>query len=288
MCLQPSSSSSEFISTHSTASSPRSPATVSPSPEKEMLTLTAPSPPSLQEEEQMQMQRQVRQRRTNRRVRFSNAQVVGTVIDRSFISIEDHRNIWYFAHELESFKTEIRNACQQLKLRKNQNQYNKNNQLASGNTAAANSEASTIYNNTINNEFESYFFELRGLEHRMCKSRQRNKALAIWGTLKAQQRNNDPEFIAMIARKCSYTAAQLAYMEAAKDYCEIYNPEAIPSLSAQIEFYSSQSFPIKLKRKKSDDSFAASVATNSNNTNGRNVRIRIDSTEPNRTQRLFS
>jgi len=233
----------------------------------------------------MQIQRPVRQRRTNKRVRFSNAQVVGTVINRSSISIVDHRNMWYFAHELESFKSEIRNACQQLQLRRNENQNNNHtNRLASGNTAAASSGASTIYSsnninidiNIINTEFES--FPTRGLEQRMCKNRQRDKALAIWGTLKAQQRNNDPEFIAMIARKCSYTASQLAYMEAAKDYCEIYNPEAIPSLSAEIELFSSHSFPINLKRKAPEDSSAASVATNisNNNTNGRNVRIRIN------------
>jgi hypothetical protein len=268
MCPKPSSCSNNCMTIHSIASSPRSPATVSPSPDKDMITPIAASTPSLQEE---QIQRQVR-RHTNRRVRFSNAQVVGTVIDRSFIPIEDHRNIWYCAHELDSFKTEIRNACQKLKLRKNENENNR--RLASGNTAAANSEASTIYNN--NNEFES--FPTRGLEQRLCKNRQRNKALAIWGTLKAQQRNNDPEFIAMVARKCSYTAVQLAYMEAAKDYCEIYNPEAIPSLSAQIELFASHSFPIKLKRKapsSPDNSSATSVATNSNSTNGRNVRIRI-------------
>merc|ERR1712176_1688545 len=135
--------------------------------------------------------------------------------------------------ELDVFKSSVRSACQEIR----------DNGLPSSNTAA-----STIYNCAR--------FPTRGLEQRICKNRQRNKALSIWGTLKAQQRSKDPEFIAMIARKCSFTSTQLAYMEACRDYCEIYNPEASASLTTQIEAFSSQSFPIKLKRKLNQSSSA--------------------------------
>lgn len=236
MCQKP-----NVFSMHST--SQRSPATVSPSPERAVQSLPS-SKPVLEE---------TRRAINPRRVRFSHFEVVGTVAERSAIPIEDYRNIWYFAHELESFKNDVRMACQTMR----------DDGLTSGNSAA-----STIYN--------SDNFTTRGLEQRMCKNRQRNKALSVWGTLKAQQRNKDPEFIAMISRKCSFTAAQLAYMEAARDYCEIYNPGEIVSLSAQIETFASQAFPIKLKRKAPSPSSSPTNGDCSANTNSRNVRIRIN------------
>lgn len=236
MCQKP-----KLISMYST--SQRSPATVSPSPEK-----AVPSPAT-----STSVLTETRRKLNPRRVRFSHAEVVGTVTERSAISVEDYTNIWYFAQELESFKNDVRMACQTMR----------DDGLASGNSAA-----SIIYN--------SDNFTTRGLEQRMCKNRQRNKVLSIWGTLKAQQRNKDPEFIAMIARKCSFTAAQLAYMEAARDYCEIYNPGEIESLSAQIEAFASQAFPIKLKRKSPGSDSSPTNGESSANTNSRNVRIRIN------------
>lgn len=232
MCLKPTSKPMSMYST-----TQRSPATVSPSPEKAIHSLATAKP----------FLKQTKRTLNTRQVRFTHAEVVGTITDRSAIPIEDRQNIWYFAYELEYFKNEVRMACQNI----------------SGNSAA-----STIYNSTD--------FTIRGLEQRMCKNRQRNKALSIWGTLKAQQRNRDPDFIAMIARKCSFTAAQLAYMEAARDYCEIYNPGEMASLSAQIEAFSSQAFPIKLKRKSPSPTSAPTNGDCRANTNGRNVRIRIN------------
>lgn len=236
MCLNP--KPTNFMSIHSASPRP-SPAIVSPSSAK-TITSIAPSTSIMKQE---------RRKLTTRRVRFSHSEIVGTVVDRSEIPIEDYQNIWYFAHELESFKTEVRDACE---------------------TIRGNSAAPSIYNNSTE-------FPTRGLEQRMCKNRQRNKALGIWGTLKAQQRNKDPEFISMIARKCSFTAVQLAYMEAARDYCEIYNPSETAALSARIEEFAAQSFPIKLKRKSPDSSSTSSDRDcGANDANGRNVRIRIN------------
>jgi len=197
--------------------------------------------------------KETRRKLNPRRVQFSHVQVVGTITNRLDIPISEHRNAWYFHHELEYFKNEVRTACQTIR----------DDGLSSGNSVA-----STIYNSTN--------FTTRGLEQRMCKNRQRNKALSVWGTLKAQQRNRDPEFIAMIARKCSFSAAQLAYMEASRDYCEIYNPGQIESLSKQIEIFASQAFPIKLKRKTPDPTSEPTNTDFMPNTNGRNVRLRIN------------
>jgi len=182
-----------------------------------------------------------------RRVSFSDDEVVTSPTQCSAMKTEEQEctSTWYLPHELEIFKTEVRLESQAIR----------ENDRLSGNTAA-----SSIYHTAER--------PMRGLEQRICKNRQKNKALAIWGTLKAQQRNNDPEFIAMIARKCSYTATQLAFMEAARDYCEVYNPDEVSSLSAQIEEFASKSFPIKLKRKSPESGPAT--------TNGRNVRTRIN------------
>lgn len=188
-----------------------------------------------------------------RRVSFLENEDFDSVAQSSAVPMEDEQtSTWYLPQELQVFKTEVRLSTQEIRSKG----------ISSGNNAAA-----TIYN-TVD-------FPTRGLEHRICKNRQRNKALAIWGTLKAQQRNNDPEFIAMIARKCSHSAAQLAYMEGARDYCEIYNPEEVSSLSAQIERFASQSFPIKLKRKTPDSASTPTSGSRGTKTNDRNVRIRL-------------
>lgn len=237
MCLKPT---PKYISMQSTTQ--RSPAIVSPSPGKAIQSVPAAAP--VLKETNTQLNR--------RRVQFSHAHIVGTITNRQDIPIEDHRNIWYFAHEMDLFKNEVRVACKTIS----------EEGFTNGNSAA-----STIYNSTN--------FTTRGLEQRMCKNRQRNKALSVWGTLKAQQRNKDPEFIAMIAQKCSFPAVQLACLEAARDYCEVYKPGEIKSLSTQIETFASQAFPIKLKRKSPSPT---SDSTNNDcmaNTNSRNVKIRI-------------
>lgn len=220
-------------------SASRHPATVSPTTTKDLAAIASLSPVL---------------KRNRMRVRFSNNDEVFRIeSQRSIVPVEDHHNIWYRAQELDVFKSSVRSACQEIR----------DNGLPSSNTAA-----STIYN--------SARFPTRGLEQRICKNRQRNKALSIWGTLKAQQRSKDPEFIAMIARKCSFTASQLAFMEAARDFCEIYNPREVDALSAQIELFASQSFPIKLKRKSTDSASVTSNGDCRHNSNGRNVRIRTN------------
>lgn len=188
-----------------------------------------------------------------RRVRFLDARVVGIVAPRSSISMEEYQSVWYPIHELDGFKTEIRSLCRKIRDDRQQ-------QYANGNTATNSSEVLT-----------------RGLEQRICKNRQRNKALAIWGTLKAQQRNNDPEFIAMIARKCNVLATELAITEATRDYCEVYNPDALALLLPHSKSVASNIFPLKLKRKcPPSDATVAIEGGYGTTTNSRNVRLRTD------------
>mmetsp|Transcript_7266 Transcript_7266/g.17718 ORF Transcript_7266/g.17718 Transcript_7266/m.17718 type:complete len:241 (-) Transcript_7266:152-874(-) len=189
-----------------------------------------------------------------RRVSFSENDIVDTVAQTQIVPKEyQQSSTWYLPHELEIFKTEARLSTRAIR----------NKGISSGANTVA-----TIYNTAD--------FPTRGLEQRICKNRQRNKVLAIWGTLKAQQRNNDPEFIATIARKCSHSATQLAYMEGARDYCEMYNPEEVAPLSVQIERFATQSFPIKLKRKTPDAASPAINRSEVTHTNCRNVRTRTN------------
>lgn len=220
------------------STSPRSRSTLFNSPSKDgIISVIQTSPVFGQESSQTQP----------RRVSFLADEVVSSHSQSSAIVIEEQEqsSTWYLPHELEHFKTEVRLASQAIR----------EEERLSGNTATP-----SIYH-TLERP-------MRGLEQRICKNRQKNKALAIWGTLKAQQRNNDPEFIAMIARKCSHTAKQLAFMEAARDYCEVYNPDEVLSLSAKIEQFALQSFPIKLKRKLPEPGPVT--------TDRRNVRTRIN------------
>jgi len=237
--------------------SPRSPKAMVRSislTEEETSAMT--STPTLElEQEQEHVQVQVQQRR----VRFLDARVVGIIAPRSSITIEEHQRVWYPIHELDGFKTEIRNMCRKIREDRQQQQLIAH---ISGNTAA---NAATT---------DSPAVLTRGLEHRICKNRQRNKAIAIWGTLKAQQRNNDPEFIAMIARKCTMLAKELAITEATRDYCEVYNPDAIALLLPQIESVPSNPFPIKLKRKCSSATTIVIDGGCGTTTNARNVRTR--------------
>merc|ERR1711907_425449 len=63
----------------------------------------------------------------------------------------------------------------------------------------------------------------RGLELRLCGNRQKNKELAIWGTLKAQQRSGgDPEFVAAVSRACTSAAREQAAVEGKRDYLEAH------------------------------------------------------------------
>ena len=88
----------------------------------------------------------------------------------------------------------------------------------------------------------------RGLEHRVCLTRQRNKHLAIRCTLKAQMRSKCPDFIARISGKCTQWAKDLARAEANRDYCEVYCPDLVQSIPKTVNICP---FPMSAFKKRS-------------------------------------
>ena len=185
------------------------------------------------------------------RVRFLETREVETLTPRLSLSKEEHQDTWYPDHELAGFKSEIHASCQKIR----------DDQRATGDTDAVATVSSSPEIIT------------RGLERLICMKREQNKILAIWGTLKAQQRNNDPEVIATIARRWSFIAKEMAIMEAARDYCEVYKPDEVESLSSRIKSFESIPFPIKLKRK-NPTILSSSTAFETEDACGRNVRFR--------------
>jgi hypothetical protein len=200
-------------------------------------------------------------------VRFSS--IMGIIVPPSNLTEEENQRVWYTSSELIMMKNEIRTLSRII--RDDHHQHG-GVLLRTIRTTTNRSPSST--SDTIST---------RGLELRLCKNRQQNKALAIWGTLKAQNRNNDPQFIAMLSQKCTAAAKELAIAEAVRDYCEVYNPDAIPFLSPNIEAIVLCPFPVKLKRKCSTTATTKTMTLENieSNNNGishvqttRNVRLR--------------
>ena len=135
-----------------------------------------------------------------KRVQFSEARVVGTVPHHADLSVEHAQQIWWQPSELHHFKNEARTLCRQLRqLRKEQPQQQPM-QLP------------------------------RGLEQRICCQRQKHRYLAIRCVLKAQQRSRSEEFIAMVSRKCTTWASDVARLEGQADYYNEYHPHLVATL----------------------------------------------------------
>jgi hypothetical protein len=146
--------------------------------------------------------------KTRRRVQFHEARVVTFITPGSWMSKEERDDIWYQQTALDDFKCQARALCRKLR------------------DAPDESESS------------------RGLEHRICLERQRNKHLAIRFVLKAQARSSNPEFIATVSSKCTAWATEVALAEASRDFCEAYYPHMasnVPEVGRSLEF----PFPIK-------------------------------------------
>lgn len=126
-----------------------------------------------------------------RRVSFGTADIVAHLLPSSAMTEEDRNELWYPLGELDALKEEARDLCRQIR----------------DDGPAANTEESR-----------------RGLEHRVCVERQRNKILALRCIIKAHRRFQNPEHVAIIARRCTAWAAEVAMVEASKDYCEAYRP----------------------------------------------------------------
>jgi hypothetical protein len=199
------------------------------------------------------------QQQQQRQVRFSS--VMGIIVPLSNLTEEENQRVWYTSNELIMMKNEVRALTREVR---DDHHHQHGGVLR------------TIHTNSNSNRTSSFndcTMITRGLELRLCKNRQLNKSLAIWGTLKAQNRNNDPRFIAMISQKCTAVAKEMAIAEAVRDYCELYNPDAIPLVLPGIEAIALCPFPVKLKRKRNTATTTTTMALEKieNNTNGRRI-----------------
>ena len=130
-------------------------------------------------------------KKTATRVHFdTEARIVAVVNSASCMSEEEKEELWYSTDSLDTFKTEVRLLCRKLR------------------DAPAKDESENS----------------RGLEHRICLIRQRNKQLALRCVLKAQMKSSCPDFLAGISLKCTAWASEQARKEATQDYCEAYHP----------------------------------------------------------------
>jgi hypothetical protein len=146
-----------------------------------------------------------------RRVQFFEARVVSFLEPCSSMSLDERRQVWYQAKDLEEFKRQARTLCRRLRT----------SPIVDEETA-------------------------RGLEHRICFERQKNKVLALRCILKAQRRLAHHEQVAMVARKCTAWAKEVAIVEATRDFCEAYHPH----LTALVHDVScSSDFPFALKKR---------------------------------------
>jgi hypothetical protein len=157
-----------------------------------------------------------------RRVQFFEARIVGMITPHSCLTDEERSQIWYQQQELDEFKNEARSLCRDMRDQKTR--------------IADNSQVDDVTG--------------RGLEHRVCIKRQRNKALAVRCILKTQDRNKDPSFIAMISEKCTLWAKEVAVAEASRDYCRVYCPYLLPCLPSTENI---QQHPIPFKKRQAPD-----------------------------------
>ena len=149
-----------------------------------------------------------------RKVQFVDAHIVCFLKPSSSMSAQERNEMWYQTDDLDEFKAEARDLCRKLRV-------------------------------SPDNEAIS-----RGLEHRVSLERQKNKALAIRCILKAQRRFANPEHVAMVARKCTTWAKEVALVEASRDFCDTYHP-ALKQLIPEVA--SSSEFPFQVRKREAED-----------------------------------
>mmetsp|Transcript_21230 Transcript_21230/g.27932 ORF Transcript_21230/g.27932 Transcript_21230/m.27932 type:complete len:202 (-) Transcript_21230:110-715(-) len=145
-----------------------------------------------------------------RRVQFHDARVVGMVTPSSSMTFDERNDIWYQQSDLDTFKTSARDLSRLL--RSNPKQMESN--------------------------------ETRGLEHRISLERQKQKFLTTRAVLKAQERYQNADQLALIASKCSSWAKQVALVTATKDFCSAYD------IAVVVPDVPPQPFPLNMRPRK--------------------------------------
>jgi hypothetical protein len=185
-------------------------------------------------------------RKRSRRVQFSEARVVGTVVNRLDLSQEQSNKIWYPSSELDQFKADARILCRLLR-----EQHQQSKESCSQGTVIV----------------------PRGLEQRVCGQRQRHRHLAIRCVLKAQQKCRCSDFIGIVARKCTQWATGIAHLEGQHDFCDVYNP-VLKALLPKVKDVPMNELPIQTKRKVPSNNNIDDSDNDSVEVAQRNVRAR--------------
>lgn len=143
-----------------------------------------------------------------RRVRFNIAQVVAEIEPSSSMSVEDRDRVWYQQDDLNQF----RNDCKDL--------YRK---IRSSELIVDQPVLNLQADAALASENET----ARGLEHKVSIERQRNKFLAMRAIVKAQERYNSAEQLAVVASKCTAWSKEVALCTGYQDFYMVYNPELV-------------------------------------------------------------
>ena len=166
-------------------------------------------------------------------VSFERAEVVAIITPSSEMPDSYRHELWYQQIDLDEFKNNARNLCRQIR------------------------ECDALIDQPmldtrIDIALESENHCARGLEHRISVERQRNKFLAMRAVLKAQQRYDSPDVLAVIASKCTAWAKEVALCTGYQDFYQAYNP----ALAHLVPSTPSVTFPLsshKRSRSSSDD-----------------------------------
>lgn len=173
-------------------------------------------------------------RKRVRRVSFEKAEVVATVPPSSAMSDNVRNELWYQQTELTQFKNDARDLCRQIR----------------GCDAVA---EQPLLDTRLDLALEPQNDCARGLEHRISMERQKNKYLAMRAIVKAQQRYQTAEQLAIVASKCTAWAKEVALCTGYQDFYQAYNP----TLVHLVPTTPTVKFPL-LSRKRSTDNSGSS------------------------------
>ncbi|KAL3928675.1 MAG: hypothetical protein SGBAC_012546 [Bacillariaceae sp.] len=155
-----------------------------------------------------------------RHVQFNEARIVGTVMPCSHMSQAEKEEIWYSNSSLDKFKNQVRYMCRKLR------DCPQSEAAALADTPQAPIEVMSTPDAAADDDATEATGEAtssRGLEHRVCRKRLRNKHLALRCVLKAQMRSSCPDFIANISSKCTFWAKEIARNEGSRDFQAAYS-----------------------------------------------------------------
>mmetsp|Transcript_27703 Transcript_27703/g.45991 ORF Transcript_27703/g.45991 Transcript_27703/m.45991 type:complete len:238 (+) Transcript_27703:77-790(+) len=150
-----------------------------------------------------------RNRKRARRVSFDKAEVVSTVAPSSLMSVSERHGLWYQQTDLSKFKEDARDLCRQIRNCDGVIEQPLLDPRLDAALEAAGNECA------------------RGLEHRISMERQKNKYLAMRAIVKAQQRYQTPEQLAVVASKCTAWAKEVALCTGYQDFYQAYNPALV-------------------------------------------------------------